>query len=84
MTYDNFTIKSQELILRAQQIAGGLDQQSVDTVHLIKSVFEIDEGLAQFLFGKMDMNLIQLKQQINKSIDAFPKVEGQRQTVFDH
>lgn len=33
MTYDSFTIKPQELIVRAQQIAGGLDQQSVDTVH---------------------------------------------------
>ena len=76
MTYDNFTIKSQEIILRAQQIAGGLDQQSVDTVHIVKALFEVDEDLANFLFGKMDVNLIQLKQQINKAIDLFPKVSG--------
>ncbi len=76
MTYDNFTIKSQELILRAQQIAGGLDQQSVDTVHLIKALFEIDEQLAEFLFGKMEVNIIQLKKEINSAIESFPKVEG--------
>ncbi|MEM6965278.1 MAG: hypothetical protein AAF573_10965 [Bacteroidota bacterium] len=36
MTYDNFTIKAQECILKAQQIAGGNEQQLVDTTHLIK------------------------------------------------
>ena len=46
MTYDNFTIKAQELILRAQQISGGLDQQSVDTVHILRALFEIDDQLA--------------------------------------
>lgn len=76
MTYDNFTLKAQELILRAQQIAGGLDQQSVDTVHLLRALFEIDEQLAQFLFKKMDMNLIQFRKEVNKAIELFPKVEG--------
>ena len=76
MTYDNFTIKSQELILRAQQIAGGLDQQSVDTVHLLRALFEIDEQLAQFIFNKMEVGIIQLRRDINKAIEAFPKVEG--------
>ena len=76
MTYDNFTVKAQELILRAQQIAGGLDQQSVDTVHVLRALFEIDEQLAQFLFNKMDVNIIQLRKEINKAIETFPKVEG--------
>lgn len=76
MTYDNFTIKSQELILRAQQLAGRLDQQSVDTVHLLKALFEIDEQLAEFLFGKMGVNTIQLKKELNNAIESFPKVEG--------
>ena len=40
MTYDNFTIKSQEAILKAQQIAAGNDQQNVDTVHLIKGILQ--------------------------------------------
>ena len=36
MTYDNFTTKSQESILKAQQIAAALDQQQVGTEHLIR------------------------------------------------
>ena len=76
MTYDNFTIKSQELILRAQQIAGSLDQQSVDTAHIIKAFFEIDEQLAEFIFNKMNLNVIKLKKDINKIIESFPKIEG--------
>ena len=76
MTYDNFTVKAQESILKAQQIAGGLDQQSVDTVHLIKGVIETDEELTDFLFKKMGVNTISLKKQLNKAIESFPKVEG--------
>jgi len=76
MTYDNFTIKSQELIVRAQQIAGGLDQQSVDTVHILKALFEIEEQLAEFIFNKMSVNIIQLKKELNNAIESFPKVEG--------
>ena len=76
MTYDNFTIKAQELILRAQQISGGLDQQSVDTVHILRALFEIDDQLADFIFNKLDMNVISLKREINKAIESFPKVEG--------
>jgi ATP-dependent Clp protease ATP-binding subunit ClpB len=76
MTYDNFTIKAQELILKAQQLAGGLDQQSVDTVHILKALFEVDDQLAQFIFSKMDVGLVPLKRDINKAIESFPKVEG--------
>ncbi|MFT6807206.1 MAG: ATP-dependent Clp protease ATP-binding subunit ClpB [Saprospiraceae bacterium] len=76
MTYDNFTIKSQELIVRAQHLAGELDQQSVDTVHILKALFEIEEQLAEFIFNKMSVNIIQLKKEINKAIESFPKVEG--------
>ena len=36
MTYDNFTIKAQEAIIKGQQQAKKLDQQQVDTVHLLR------------------------------------------------
>ena len=48
MTYDNFTIKSQDSILKAQQLAGSNDQQSVDTVHLIKGIILTDENVPNF------------------------------------
>ncbi len=76
MTYDNFTIKAQEAILKSQQLAGGLDQQGVDTVHLVKGIIETDEKLAEFLFNKMEVNVTLLKRELNKQIEKYPKVSG--------
>jgi len=76
MTYDIFTVKAQEAILKAQQIAGGLDQQSVDTVHMMRGILETDEKLTEFLLNKMSINIIRLKRELNLAIERFPKVEG--------
>jgi ATP-dependent Clp protease ATP-binding subunit ClpB len=76
MTYDNFTIKAQESILKAQQIAAGLDQQQVDTPHLIKGIMETDENVTDFLFQKMDVSTIALKTKLDTAVKGYPKVEG--------
>lgn len=76
MTYDNFTIKAQEAILRAQQIAGNMNQQTVDTAHIMAGILEIDEDVPQFLFNKIGVNLPVLAGEIRKEIDTFPKVDG--------
>ncbi|MBY5959416.1 ATP-dependent chaperone ClpB [Membranicola marinus] len=76
MTYDNFTIKAQESILRAQQIAGELDQQSVDTAHIVAGIMEVDKEIPQFLFNKMGVSLPELQKAIRDDIQSFPKVEG--------
>lgn len=77
MTYDNFTIKSQETILKAQQIAGALDQQVVDTVHLVRAISEIDDKLFEFLFKKIEVDPATLISKVNNEIIKLPKVEGQ-------
>ncbi len=76
MTYENFTIKAQESILQAQKIAAGLDQQHVDTIHLIKGILETDESVASFLLQKMNVNMSTLKNQVSRAIHNYPKVEG--------
>ncbi len=76
MTYDNFTIKAQESILKAQQIAGGLDQQQVDTPHLLLGLIETDENVSKFLLQKMGVNMATLKAKLDKAIKSYPKVEG--------
>ena len=53
MTYDIFTIKAQDAIVKAQSIAAGNEQQEVDTPHLLKGIFETDEDLSKFLFQKL-------------------------------
>lgn len=77
MTYDNFTIKSQEAILKAQQIAGALDQQVVDTVHLVRAISEIDDKVFEFLFKKIEVDPQLLITRINNAIIGSPKVKGE-------
>ena len=76
MTYDNFTIKAQEAILQAQRIAAGYDQQTVDTVHLIKGILETNEDVAKFLLQKADVSLTMLERELIKELKTYPKVEG--------
>lgn len=76
MTYDNFTIKAQEAILKAQQIAAGMDQQTVDTTHLLKGMIESDESVPQFLLSKMGVNMATLKRQLDEVVKTYPKVQG--------
>ncbi len=76
MTYDNFTIKAQEAIVKGQQLARDLGQQQVDTTHIIKGIHETDEEVARFLFQKMDVNLPAMMRTIDEEIQRYPKVEG--------
>ncbi|MCR9286837.1 MAG: AAA family ATPase [Bacteroidetes bacterium] len=76
MTYDNFTIKAQEAIMKAQKIAAGLSQQTVDTTHLIKGILETDEHVPAFLLQKVGVNLPVLKKQLDDIVKGYPKVKG--------
>ncbi|MEM9921624.1 MAG: AAA family ATPase, partial [Bacteroidota bacterium] len=76
MTYDNFTIKAQESILKAQQIAAGLNQQIVGTEHLIKGIMETDEHVPKFLFQKMNVGIAALEKMLAEAIKQTPKVKG--------
>ena len=76
MTYDNFTIKAQESILKAQQLAANLEQQTVDTVHLLKGMLDTDEQLITYLLDKAGVDLDKLKVQLQAAMRKYPRVEG--------
>ena len=76
MTYDNFTIKAQEAILQAQQIAAGYEQQSVDTSHLLKGMLAVDDSATDFLLKKTGINMPRFEQDLDKLIWETPKVQG--------
>ncbi len=76
MTYDNFTIKAQEAILQAQQIAAGYEQQSVDTAHLLKGMLAADDSVTDFLLKKAGVNMPTFQQAVDKLIWETPKVQG--------
>ncbi len=76
MTYDNFTIKAQEAIIKGQQLARNHDQQQVDTPHLLLGIMEIDEQVIEFLLKKMEVNLPSLDKALKEYVKKYPKVEG--------
>jgi ATP-dependent Clp protease ATP-binding subunit ClpB len=76
MTYDNFTLKAQDAIMKAQQIASGLNQQNVGIAHLLKGILETDEHVATFLLEKCGVSMAMLRRQIEDAISKTPKVTG--------
>lgn len=76
MDFNNFTIKSQEAVQRAQQIAQGFSNQQIENEHLFQGILEVDENVVPFLLKKLQVNSSLLKQILQKEIESFPKVEG--------
>jgi len=76
MNFNNYTIKSQEAIQQAQQLAQSLDHQHIENEHLFKAIFEVDENVLPFLLKKLNVNISLLQQILDKQIESFPKVSG--------
>ena len=76
MNFNNFTIKSQEAIQKAQQIAQGFGHQQIENEHILKAIFEVDENATPFILKKLNVNLVTLKQILEKQLESFPKVSG--------
>ncbi len=76
MTYDHFTLKAQDAILRAQQIAKSRQQQEVDTVHLLLGMMDTDEHLTTFLLQKSGVAPPTLRLRLEEALKRYPKVEG--------
>ena len=72
MTYDNFTTKAQEAILKAQQFAGKYNHQIVDTAHLLKGILIVDEDVAPFLLKKLGVVLSTLEKKIEEQVQRYP------------
>ncbi len=76
MNLNNYTIKSQEVIQQAQQLAQGLDHQQIENEHILKAIFIVDENVTPFLLKKLNVNVVMLQQILDKQIESFPKVSG--------
>lgn len=76
MNFNNFTIKSQEALQHAQQIAQSMEHQQIENEHLLKAIFEVDENVTPFILKKLNVNLSLLQQVLEKQLESFPKVAG--------
>jgi len=76
MNFANFTIKSQEAIQRAQQIAQSYGHQQIENEHIVKAILEVDENVTPFLLKKLNVNLPLFGQILDSTLQSFPKVTG--------
>ncbi|MCG2612067.1 ATP-dependent chaperone ClpB [Flavobacterium sp. SM15] len=76
MNLNNLTIKSQEALQQAQQIAQSNGQQQLENEHIFKGILEVDENVAPFILKKLNVNVNLFKQILDSTIQSFPKVSG--------
>ncbi|MGV8829252.1 MAG: ATP-dependent chaperone ClpB [Breznakibacter sp.] len=74
MNLNNFTIKAQEAIQQAFQIASAYNQQAIEPAHLLKGVMEVEETIVQYLFSKCGIRNVDPV--VEKMVASFPKVTG--------
>jgi len=76
MNLNNYTIKSQEAIQQAVQLAIGNETQAVDTAHLLTALFAVDDSVTPFLLKKLNVNINNLKDAAQRVMQSYPKVQG--------
>ncbi len=76
MNFNNFTIKSQEAIQRAQQLAQEFGHQQIENEHLFKAIGEVDENVLPFILKKLNVNTNLIHQILDKELQSFSKVTG--------
>ncbi|KAA6333214.1 Chaperone protein ClpB 1 [termite gut metagenome] len=76
MNFANFTIKSQEAIQEAANLAQSRTQQTIETVHVLHAILRTDENVTNFIFQKLSINVRQVILALDKQIDSLPKVSG--------
>ncbi|GFZ86236.1 chaperone protein ClpB [Aquaticitalea lipolytica] len=76
MNFNNYTIKSQEAIQQAQQLAQSYGHQQIENEHLFKAISEVDENVLPFILKKLNVNELVLQQALDKQLESFSKVSG--------
>ena len=76
MNINDLTIKSQEALQHAQQIAQGFGQQQIENEHIFKGILEVDENVTPFILKKLNVNVELFKKILDSTIQSFPTVSG--------
>ncbi len=76
MNLNNFTIKAQEAVQKAQEMATANQHQAIETCHLLKGLLTVDENVTPYLLKKMDVVPERISQQLDTIIQSLPHVSG--------
>ena len=76
MNFNNFTIKAQEAIQKASEIATRFQQQAIENAHILKALLSVDENVVGYILKKLNVNIARLNNSLDDQIASFPKVSS--------
>ena len=76
MTFDKFTIKAQETVQEAVNIAQRNGQQTIEPVHLLSGIIEKAPDVTNYIFQKLGMNGGQISMLLQQELQHLPRVQG--------
>ena len=76
MNFNNFTIKSQEVVQKAVQKCQSSGHQAIEPVHLLKAMTDDSESVTKFIFQKLAVNYRSMAIDIDRELQMLPKVQG--------
>lgn len=82
MDFNQFTIKSQEAVQKAAELAIQAESPAIETSHLLKGIFDVDENVTDFLFKKLGTSKQLVSQKLDQELAKLPKVSGANQQPY--
>lgn len=76
MNFNNFTIKAQEAVQKAIDLAQANGQQMIEPGHVLKGVMLVGENVTNYLFQKLEVNIRSFEAGLDKQIESYPRVSG--------
>ena len=76
MDINKLTIKTQEILSTAQQLAMNFGNQSIETGHILKAILNNDKDVTPYLLNDLNVNIQVLEMALDKIIESYPKVSG--------
>lgn len=76
MNFNNFTIKSQQVVQKAIQLAESNSNQVIEPIHLLQAVCAEADAMVKFIFQKLDLPAAIIQRAIDEQIARLPKVSG--------
>ncbi len=76
MSLQNLTIKSQEILQQAQQLAFNAGNSSIETGHILKALLDDKDSPVEFLLKKNNINVNYVEEKLDESIEKLPRISG--------
>ena len=76
MNFNNFTIKSQEVVQKAVQLTRSSGNQAVEPEHLLKALMAEGDAVVRFIFQKLDINPTNVEKALEAALQRLPRVSG--------